>query len=513
MDIAVLLFIVSGFVLGVAITSTFGWLAFQRFKSFQEKATAERCDNFRLTLENQIEDRKSRLEFDYQRKLLEWEKEASALKLKLKSKEDEAVSTLLNAEKERDQLEKRRQELENRLVELDKSEEKRRELVEEYRQRLQQIGDLDRKQAREFLYDEVRLDCEKELRQFRNELILKSERDLELEARRILIDAMQRLAAAPHHDITATIVEIPSEDMKGRIIGREGRNIKSFESLTGTTLLIDETPDSVLISSFDPVRREIAKFALQSLIKDGRIHPGSIEEAIERAEEDVKKSVFESGEDALRRLKLGTMHPEVLNLIGKLRFRLSNNQNSLDHSIEVANLCALMAAELGLDPEIAKRAGLLHDIGKVLDQDHEGSHALAGSYFLKRFGEEDPQVINAVAAHHGEVAAESAYVSLVMMADSISAMRPGARTDSIDGYVQRIRNLESIAKSMDGIIDAYAIQAGREIRVIVSPETVSDGNAHLIARQIRRRIEDELQYPGTIKVTVIREQRFQEVAK
>jgi ribonuclease Y len=513
MDIAVLLFIVSGFLLGVAITSIFGWLAFQRFKQYLEKAAEQRCENYRLALESQIEDRNSKLDFDYQRKLLEWEKESAAIKLSLKAKEDEAVSALLNAEKDRDQLDKRRLDLENRLQELDKFEDKRRELVENYRNRLQQVADLDRKQAREYLYEEVRKDCEKELCEYRNELILKSEKELELEARRILIDAMQRLASVPQNDITATIVEIPSEDMKGRIIGREGRNIKSFESLTGTTLLIDETPDSVLISSFDPVRREIAKFALQSLIKDGRIHPSSIEESIGRAEEEVKKSVVESGEDALRRLKLGTMHPEVLNLIGKLRFRLSNNQNSLDHSIEVANLCALMAAELGLDPEIAKRSGLLHDIGKVLDQDHEGSHALAGAYFLKRFGEEDPRVINAVAAHHGEAPVESAYVTLVMMADSLSAMRPGARTDSIDGYVQRIRNLESIAKSMDGITDAYAIQAGREIRVIVTPETVSDGNAQLIARQIRRRIEDELQYPGTIKVTVIREQRFQEVAK
>lgn len=513
MDIAVLLFIVSGFFLGIAIASIFGWLAFQRFKNYREKAANERCNADRIALEGQVEDRKSRLEFEYDRKILEWEKATASTKLRLKAKEDEVVSVLLNAEKDRDQLERRRQEFENRLQELDKLEDRRRESIEEYRNRLQTIADLDRRQARDYLYEEVRRDCEKELRDHRNELILKSEKDLEQEARRILIDAMQRLATMPHHDITATIVEIPSEDMKGRIIGREGRNIKSFESLTGTTLLIDETPDSVLISSFDPVRREIAKFALESLIKDGRIHPTSIEEAIEKADDEVKKSVVESGEDALRRLKLGTMHPEVLNLIGKLRFRLSNNQNALDHSIEVANLCALMAAELGLDSEIAKRAGLLHDIGKVLDQDHEGSHALAGSFFLKRFGEEDPRVINAVAAHHNEAPVESAYVTLVMIADSLSAMRPGARTESIDGYVQRIRNLESIAKSMDGITDAYAIQAGREIRVIVKPETISDGNAQLMARQIRRRIEDELQYPGTIKVTVIREQRFQEVAK
>jgi ribonuclease Y len=301
--------------------------------------------------------------------------------------------------------------------------------------------------------------------------------------------------------------------MKGRIIGREGRNIKSFESMTGTTLLIDETPDSVLISSFDPVRRETARLALESLIKDGRIHPSSIEEAVHRAEEEVKKSVVDSGEDALRRLRLNRMHPEIVSCIGRLRFRLSNNQNLLEHSIEVANLCSLMASELGLDTGIAKRSGLLHDIGKVLDQEHEGSHALAGGYFLKRLGTEEPNVINAVTAHHGEVPAESPYVALVMIADSLSATRPGARADSLDGYLHRVRSLEEIAVAMDGVTEAYAIQAGREIRVIVSPDRISEADAPFLARKIRRKIEDELQYPGTIRVTVIREQRFSETAK
>jgi ribonuclease Y len=328
-----------------------------------------------------------------------------------------------------------------------------------------------------------------------------------------MIACMQRLSAAPHEDITATVVNLPSEDMKGRIIGREGRNIKSFESMTGTTLLIDETPDSVLVSSFDPVRRETARLALEALIKDGRIHPSSIEEAVKRAEEDVKHSVVASGEDALRQLRLSRMHPEVVAALGKLRFRLSNNQNSLEHSLEVAHLCSLMASELGLDTEIAKRCGLLHDIGKVLDQEHEGSHALAGAYFLKRLGSEDPRVVNAVAAHHGEVPAESPYVGLLMAADSLSALRPGVRADSLDGYLQRIRSLEKIALSMAGVTEAYAIQAGREIRVIVSPEKLSEPDAALLARKLRRRIEDELQYPGTIKVTVVREQRFEEMAK
>ena len=329
---------------------------------------------------------------------------------------------------------------------------------------------------------------------------------------RVLVDSMQRLATTPMHDVTATIVPIPNEAMKGRIIGREGRNIKSFESATGTTLLIDETPDSVLISSFDPVRREVARVALLRLVKDGRIHPTSIEEAVREAGEQIRQSVIEFGEDAVRKTRVAHLHPEVMILLGKLRFRLSNNQNSLDHSIEVANLCSLMAAELGLDSEVARRAGLLHDIGKSIEGDYDGSHANSGAEVLKRLGE-DLRVVNAVAAHHEEVPAESAYATLVMIADSLSAARPGARSESVDSYLQRVRSLENLAKEIPGVLEAYAVQAGREIRVIVAPEVLGDEAARVLARDLRRRIEDELHYPGSIRVTVIREQRFTESAR
>lgn len=359
----------------------------------------------------------------------------------------------------------------------------------------------------------VERECEDDVRSLRCERLSRSEKEIEMEARRLLMACMQRLSSVPHEDVTATLVHIPHEEMKGRIIGREGRNIKSFESMTGTTLLIDETPNSVLISSFDPVRREVARIALEALIQDGRIHPSSIEDAVRRGEEEVKQSVLQSGEDALRRLRLSRMHPEIVAALGKMRFRLANNQNVLEHSIEVAQLCSLMAAELGLDTDLAKRSGLLHDIGKVLDEEHEGSHAMAGAYFLKRLGSESPMVINAVAAHHEEIPAESPYVALVMTADSLSAVRPGVRADSMDGYLQRVKNLEAIALSMKGVVDAYAIQAGREIRVTVSPEKITDQSAILLARDLRRRIEDELQYPGNIRITVIREQRFTELAR
>lgn len=506
MEDAQLLSIAIAFLLGLGLSAgvAIAWVA--RIRSAQKTE----LDN---SVENKVNELRSRFELEFEKRKLDLDRSLAEQRLSLKASEDEVSAVRAQTEKELQMAEKRRSDLDQHMAEFEKKEQEYRELAGKYRIALKEISNVTESEARSKLFEEVNRDCEAELRNMKGEMLQRSEKEVEAEARRILIDSMQRLSAVPHVDITATIVSIPSEDMKGRIIGREGRNIKSFESLTGTTLLIDETPDSVLVSSFDPVRREIARISLESLIRDGRIHPTSIEDAVGKAEEEVKRSVLESGEDAMRRLKLGKMHPEVLKLVGKLRFRLSYNQNALEHSIEVANLCALMAAELGLDPQLAKRCGLLHDIGKALDQDNEGSHAVAGSYFLKRYGEEDSRVINAVGAHHGELESESPYVALVMIADSLSAMRPGARSESVDGYIQRVRNLEEIARSMDGIVEAYAIQAGREVRVIVSPDQVSEANAPLIARQIRRRIEDEVQYPGVIKVTVIREQRFQEVAK
>lgn len=409
-------------------------------------------------------------------------------------------------------LEERRSSIDERLREIESSQEEARKLAADYRQRLQSVNGVREADVKEHLLEEVRRECEDETRQLRGDILQRTSKEIEAEARRILIDAMQRISSVPQHDINATIVTLPSEDMKGRIIGREGRNIKSFESLTGTTLLIDETPNSVLISSFEPLRREIARSALERLMKDGRIHPSSIEEAVQAAESEIQQSVIEFGEEALRRTRVTRVHPEIVSLLGKLRFRLSNNQNSLDHSVEVANLCALLAAELQLDPEPAKRAGLLHDIGKSLSEEYSGSHAVAGAQVLKRHGE-DPRVINAVAAHHEEVDAESPYAPLVIIADTLSAVRPGARAESIDSYVQRVKALENLARDFKGVHDAYAIQAGREIRVIVEPNALSEDDTRLMARNLRRRIENELQYPGTIKITVVRERRFVEQAK
>lgn len=380
-----------------------------------------------------------------------------------------------------------------------------------YRLKLHQITQMDQDEARQLLLRNTEKECDQEIRDLRRTLLGRSESEVSNEAKRILLAAMQRITSQPMNDATATVVNLPSEEMKGRIIGREGRNIRTFEHATGTTLMIDETPDSVLISCFDPVRREIARIALEALLRDGRIHPSSIEEEVLKAEDEMHANVIDLGEGALRKLRLSSVHPEVVALLGKLHYRLSNNQNTLAHSVEVANLCALIASEIGLDPVLAKRAGLFHDIGKAVDEEYAGSHAMVGADIIKQHGE-DPRVVNAAAAHHKEVPAESVYAGLVMVADALSAVRPGARASSMDGFISRVRSIEEIAQAESGVIDAYAIQAGREVRVIVEPESVGDEEARQIARKIRSRIEEELNYPGSIEITVIREQRFSETA-
>ncbi len=380
-----------------------------------------------------------------------------------------------------------------------------------YRLKLHQIAQMDEEDARQLLLRTTEKECAAEIYDLRRAKLGRAESEIHDEAKRILLAAMQRITSQPMNDATATVVDLPSEEMKGRIIGREGRNIRTFEHATGTTLMIDETPDSVMISCFDPVRREIARISLEALLRDGRIHPASIEEQVAQAEEQMRANVIELGESALRKLRLNDVHPEIVVLLGKLHYRLSNNQNTLAHSIEVANFCALIAAEIGLDPAIAKRAGLLHDIGKAVDEDYVGSHAMAGADVIKQHGE-DPRVVNATAAHHNEVPAKSAYAGLVMVADALSAVRPGARASSIDGFIQRVRSIEEIAASQHGVSEAYAIQAGREVRVIVEPEVLGDEEARQLARTIRQRIENELNFPGSIEITVIREQRYTETA-
>jgi ribonuclease Y len=387
-----------------------------------------------------------------------------------------------------------------------------RALNRQVRLRLQEVSSLSPEQARERLLEEMRQECAEELRRERNMILSQAEEALEQEARARLVAAMQRLSHRPAFDLSATIVALPNDEMKGRIIGREGRNIKAFEAATGVTLLIDDAPQTVLISCFDPVRREVARLALERLVADGRIHPAMIEETVQRSQSEVDENVLRTGEQTAERLRVSGLPPEILSLLGRLKFRFSYAQNVLDHSIEVAQLCSMLASEIGLDPSIARKAGLLHDIGKAIEGDYQGSHATAGAEFVKRHGE-GAIVCNAIAAHHEEVPCESLYAGLVILADKVSAVRPGARAESMASYIERIDRLERLALSLPGVQAAYAISAGREIRVIVSPSNVDDAAAADLARRLRRSIEESLSYPSTIKVTVVREQRFVETAR
>ncbi len=478
---------------------------------------------FRLVWAGNLKAQLAKIEFEGEKLLLDAEfsakrtKDGAQLELDRKAQELELQNkdiqqTLQRLESDRNKLKEAESRIECLQGRLEEKELALTNTQHEYLQKLQSVSSLAESEIKSELISQIKESSDHELSTLKQNLREQTERETEDLARDMLITVMQRISTNPATDATATIVDLPSEDMKGRIIGREGRNIRSFEAVTGTTLMIDETPDSVLISAFDPVKREISRAALESLLKDGRIHPSTIEAAYERSKSEVLKNVKLLGEEAMIRLKLKPAHDEILNLVGQLHFRLSLNQNSLEHSIEVAYIASMLASELGLDPVIAKRAALFHDIGKAMDHEFEGSHALIAGKMLKRY-DEDPRVVNAVEASHEEVPPESVYAPLVAIADRISAMRPGARSDSLDSYVDRVKTLEELAKGFEGVKDAFALQAGREIRVVVEPTKLGDEEARELARSISREIEDTMNYPSTIKITVIREQRFCETAK
>ncbi|MGH7995930.1 MAG: ribonuclease Y [Opitutaceae bacterium] len=510
-DLPLSVVVLAGLVAGLAIGGFLFWLTTRsrqriaREQSDQLAEVARReaavvAEEIKQKAEIDIQDRRAQLNREFDRREIE-----SDVRLREIRAHEESLALLDY------QLEQRQERLNREGAAIKQARDAMRTLSKSVRKRLEGMSQMDAEEIKQELRDEVLLECQDELRLLRKETLEKSDQELQTAARRILIAAMQRLATKPNNDLTATLVHLPTEEMKGRIIGREGRNIKAFEAATGVTLLIDESPQLVLLSSFDPVRREVARTALEALIKDGRIHPANIEEFVKRAQEEVELVATQAGEEAVERLNINGLHPEIIKLLGKLKFRFSYNQNVLDHSVETAFLASILASETGLDPNIAKRAGLLHDIGKGVSAELEGSHATIGADFIKRFGE-TPIVVNAVAAHHEEVKPETIYGGLLILADTISATRPGARAESMTGYIQRLGRLENLALSIEGVQQAFAIQAGREIRVVVAPEHVSDDGARELAKELRRKIEAELQYPSTIKVTVIRESRFTETA-
>ena len=417
-----------------------------------------------------------------------------------------------NLERRSENFEKKEREIERELQEVEKQKEEIKKLHEQEVVELQKIASLTREEAKKRLLSEM----DKELTAEKAALIREKEQKAKetaiKQAKEILCYSIQKCAADHSQETTVSIVSLPNDDMKGRIIGREGRNIKALETLTGIDLIIDDTPEAVVLSGFDPLRREVAKIALEKLIDDGRIHPAKIEEMVEKAKEEVENTIKEEGERAVLETGVIGLHPDIVKLLGKLKYRTSYGQNVLNHSIEVSNLARIMADELGLDTKLARRAGLLHDIGKALDHDMEGTHVEIGVEVLKKY-KENPLVINAVEAHHGDVEPQTLEAVLVQAADAISASRPGARRETLEAYIKRLQNLEEIADSFDGVEKSFAVQAGREIRILVKPDKISDDKMTILARDIAKRIEDEMDYPGQIKVNVIRETRVADYAK
>ena len=417
-----------------------------------------------------------------------------------------------NFDRRSENLEKKEQEVENHILQAEKHEEEIKKMELQEMEKLQQIARLTNEEAKEKLLKELEKDLSVEKAQLIREEERKAKEEVNKNAKELLTYAVQKCAADHSQETTVSLVTLPSDDMKGRIIGREGRNIKAIETLTGVDLIIDDTPEAVVLSSFDPLRREVAKITLEKLINDGRIHPAKIEETVEKAKEELAETIKEEGERAVLETGVIGLHPDLIKLIGKLKYRTSYGQNVLNHSIEVSNLARIMAEELGLDAKLVRRAGLLHDIGKALDHDMEGTHVEIGVEILKKY-KENPLVINAVEAHHEDVEPQTLEAVLIQAADAISASRPGARRETLEAYIKRLQDLEGIANSFEGVDKSFAIQAGREIRIMVKPEKISDDDMTILARDVSKRVESEMDYPGQIKVNVIRETRTVDYAK
>ena len=442
----------------------------------------------------------------------ELDQEIKERRSEVQKQESRMIQKEENLDKRSENLEKKERDLDKEYQSLENQKEETNKMYEKQVEELQRIASLSKDEAREYLLSEMDKEITTEKAKLIRELNQKAKEEANKNAKEIISYAVQKCAADHTSETTVSIVSLPSDEMKGRIIGREGRNIKALETLTGIDLIIDDTPEAVILSGFDPLRREVARIALEKLIDDGRIHPAKIEEMVEKAKEELNTIIKEEGERAALETGVNNLHPDIIRLLGKLKYRTSYGQNVLSHSIEVSNLARIMAEELGLDAKRARRAGLLHDIGKALDQDMEGTHVQIGVDILKKY-KENPLIINAVEAHHGDVEPQTLEAVLVQAADAISASRPGARRETLEAYIKRLENLESIADSFDGVEKSFAIQAGREVRIIVKPDRVSDDQMIVLARDVSKRIEDEMDYPGQIKVNIIREKRVVDYAK
>lgn len=454
-------------------------------------------------LEAKDEIHKSRVEFD--KEIKERRNEISRQERRIQQKEE-------SMDRKTEQLEKKDEKLNQKLKEVDALKEETAEIKQEQVRALEKISGLSVEDAKEFLLKNIQSEIKHEAAMMVEEIENQAKDEADRRARNIISAAIQKCAADHVAEATVSVVSLPNDEMKGRIIGREGRNIRTLETLTGIDLIIDDTPEAVVLSGFDPIRREVARIALEKLIVDGRIHPARIEETVEKARKEVDNIIKQEGEHATFETGVHGLHPELIKLLGKLKYRTSYGQNVLKHSIEVSHLAGIMAGELGVDIKIAKRAGLLHDIGKAVDHEIEGSHVDIGVDIAKKY-HESQEVIHAIAAHHGDIEPSTVAACIVQAADAISAARPGARRENLENYIKRLEKLEEIANSFDGVDKSFAIQAGREIRIMVKPESVKEEDTILLARDIVKRIENEMEYPGQIKVNVIRETRSVDYAK
>ena len=510
-----ILLLVIGLVVGFLITTLFEHLkrkrammnakrlledAKEKAETLKKEALAEQkkeLEQIRTVALNEIKEKKEDLKNSEDRIL---QREASM------DKRDELY------QKRESVLDEKEEKLNDRANEIQIEKSKVDEIKNEQLDLLQKIAEMTKENAQDMLMSEVKKNMTKEVTQYIKEQEEEAKLTADKKAKEIIVTSMQRYAADIASDQTVTVVDLPNDDMKGRIIGREGRNIRTIEAVCGVDLIIDDTPEAVVLSSFDPLRRELARLTLETLIKDGRIHPTRIEEIYDKVSKEMKQKIVDYGNDALFELGITKMDSSLIEIIGKLHFRTSYGQNALQHSMEVAQLSGVLASELGEDVSLAKRAGLLHDIGKAIDHDIEGSHVELGVNIAKKF-HEDEIVINTIASHHGDCSANSVIANIVAIADSLSASRPGARNDSLENYIQRLSQLEDVGNTIDGVEKTYALQAGRELRVVVKPEQVDDLMAHKIAHDVKEKIESTMKYPGTIKITVVRETRATEEAK
>ena len=473
-------------------------------KEIVERAKKEGENKKReLMLEAKEENHKQRQEFD--KEVKDRRNEISRQERRIQQKEE-------TLDKKTDAIEKKDERLNKKEKELDKAKEEIEEVKHKELEVLQKLSGLSVDDAKQYLLKSIESEVRHEAAMMVKDIETQAKEEADKKAKNIIAGAIQKCAADHVAETTVSVVNLPSDEMKGRIIGREGRNIRTLETLTGIDLIIDDTPEAVILSGFDPVRREIARVALEKLIVDGRIHPARIEEMYEKAKKEVEAEIKQEGENATFETGVHGLHPEIIKLLGKLKFRTSYGQNVLKHSIEVSHLSGLIAGELGADITLAKRAGLLHDLGKAADHEMEGSHVMIGADLAKKY-KEGKEVVHAIMAHHGDVEATTLVAAIVQAADAISAARPGARRENIENYIKRLEKLEEIANSFDGVEKSFAIQAGREIRIMVRPEDVKDDGITLIARDIVKKIENELEYPGQIKVNVIRETRAIDYAK